>query len=78
MVWGGVCTRMSEGALSLTRKGFVFDLGTEIEKDWDSWVDFAFPHAAIVWRLHFSAIMHNCLWYALSFPNIHAEFYRHI
>mmetsp|Transcript_53028 Transcript_53028/g.94640 ORF Transcript_53028/g.94640 Transcript_53028/m.94640 type:complete len:338 (-) Transcript_53028:80-1093(-) len=80
-VWGEACISHTpapstdgladtRGGISVVRKGCVKHLDGEGPKEWDSWVSSVSPNGATVWSSQFIAILHKCLWYAVTVNDI--------
>ena len=59
---------------SLTRDGIVHDMEPlDFPLEWEAWADASSPHARVVWRSHFPAILKISMWYALTMEDIRAS-----
>ena len=70
VVWREGCFVADSPSLFLLRKGCVVDLRSHVPNEWDSWISSEAPHARMVWKSHFCALVHKSLWYALSLSDI--------
>ena len=68
VTWGeGRLGILPSGEVLLLRKGCTLSLqAPPMDMEWSRWTDSCSPHAAMVWRSHFPALLGKCLWYSLS------------
>ena len=66
VIWGETCIRSEAFLVSLVRKGCALAMYGDAPGEWESWVSASSPNARPVWNSHFVALLHKCLWYALS------------
>ena len=70
VIWGEACIRSEASPVSLVRKGCAMSMHSDTPGEWESWVFASSPNARPVWNSHFVALLHKCLWYALSLHDI--------
>ena len=58
----------------LYRKSHTLSLDVPISQyEWGTWVDWQIPHCCLVWRSQFPALLHKCVWYALTHEALQAN-----